>query len=60
MWQFAGDRTGITNSDAQPDATELHRERGRIRDMDGARYENNDDSADCFGERFRRRTDPDI
>ena len=26
MWQFAGDRTGITNSGAEPDAVELHRE----------------------------------
>jgi hypothetical protein len=58
VWQFAGDRTGITNSGGQPDPVELHYKRGRFRDLDGTGSENYDDSAHRFGHRFRRHTDP--
>ena len=58
--QLAGYWTGIPNSDAQPDTTELHRERGRVRDLDGARYENHDDPADRLGHRFGRHADPQL
>ncbi len=57
MWQFPRDRAGITNRHGQSNATQLYHERSSIRDMDGAGYENNHDSANCFGHRFRGHAD---
>ena len=60
MWQLAGHRPGVAKPDAKPDSAELHRERGRIRHVDGARYENDDDSADRLSQRFGRHSDPHV
>ena len=57
MWQLVIDRASVTNSDAQCDAPELHRERTSIRVVDGAGYANDDHSADSFGSRLRRHAD---
>ena len=58
--QLAGYWSGVPNCDGEPDAPGLHRERGRVRDVDSAGHEDGDDSADRFGQRFRRHADPDI